>query len=105
MQYKSRSGRCEVCQIIRSKSACSPSLVVFANVWLAKDISSVIHLNDKKSGIKANETFPMMIGRRMTKLFADPTQTHVPHNMVFMFVYQKSVLSPAQPNFFTGKIM
>ena len=47
----------------------------------------------------------MMIRRRITKLFADPTQTRVPHNMVFMFVYQKSVLSPAQPNFFTERIM
>ena len=43
-----------------------------SNVWFAKDISSVIHLNDQKSGIKTNETFPMMIGRRMTKVFADP---------------------------------
>ena len=65
----------------------------------------MIHLNDKKSGIKASETCPMMIRRRITKLFADPTQTRVPHNMVFMFVYQKSVLSPAQPNFFTERIM
>ena len=47
----------------------------------------------------------MMIGRRTTKLFADPTQTRVRYNMVFMFVYQKSVPSPAQPNFFTGRIM
>ena len=65
----------------------------------------MIHLNDQNSGIKASETFPMMIGSRVTKLFADPTQTRVRHNMVFMFVYQKSVLSPAQPNFFTGRIM
>ena len=76
-----------------------------SNVWFARDISSVIHLNDQKSGIKTNETFPMMIGRRMTKVFADPTQTRVRYNMLFTFVYRKSVLSPAQPNFFTGRIM
>ena len=65
----------------------------------------MIHLNDQKSGIKASEAFPMMIGRQITKFFADPTQTHVRHDMVFMSVYQKSVPSPAQPNFFTGRIM
>ena len=79
--------------------------MVRGNVWFAKDISSVIHLNDQKPGIKTNETFPMIIGRRMTKVSADPTQTRVRYNMLFTFVYQKSVLSPAQPNFFTGRIM
>ena len=65
----------------------------------------MIHFNDQKSGIKARETFPMMIGRQITKLFADPTQTRVRHDMVFTFIHQKSVLSFARPNFFTERIM
>ena len=69
-------------------------------VWFEEDIAYVIHLNDQTSGKKARKTFPIMIGRRLTKLFADPTQTRLCHDMFFMFVYQRSVLSPlSRPNF------
>ena len=85
---------------LRSQLVVGCSIFVFAAKF-----ASVIPLNNQTSGEKSDRNLPVMFGRRIAKLFANPQRRAFTY-IAAMFVYHKiSTNSLAQPNFVTGAIM